>query len=138
MSQHQIIYATKTKHSKKIAEAIGSALGIPAENINTKPVVKDADYLFIVGGIYGGDSSPEMLTYVKTLDPMSVKHAVLITSCASNKQGQDTVRKILKEKNIPVADEFICLGSFLLARMGHPNLEDIQAAVAFSLNQLNK
>lgn len=132
MGRNQIIYATKTKHSKKIAEAIGLALGIPAQNINGNPEIKEAEHLFIVGGIYGGESSPEMLNYVKNLNSMQVKQAVLITSCASNNQGQDSVRKMLQEKNIAVTDEFICLGSFLLAKMGHPNQEDIQAAVTFS------
>ena len=51
MSENRIIYATKTRHSKKIAEAIGKALDIIPYNIASDPVIKETDFLFIVGGI---------------------------------------------------------------------------------------
>ncbi len=134
----KIIYATKTRHSQKIAEAIGDALGVQADNFTSGPVLKDVDLLFIVGGIYGGASLPAFLQYVHTLDKAMVKKAVLVTSCASKKQGQDGIRKILLEKGIPVTNEFICQGSFLFMGMGHPNKKDIQAALNFSQTVLRE
>jgi len=55
------LYATRTKHSKKISETIGSLLNIDAKNITEKPVLNDVDLLFIVGGIYGGASMPDLM-----------------------------------------------------------------------------
>ena len=128
-----IVYATKTRHSKKIAEAIGKTLNIKAENVSGRPVPGDVDLLFIVGGIYGGKSLPELLKFVKSLDAGKIKRAALVTSCASKKQGQDSIRKLLQAKGIEVMDEIICQGSFLFIGFGHPNKTDIQEAVDFAI-----
>lgn len=137
MSNLKVIYATKTKHSKKIAEAIGKSLSIEAFNIKDNPVIEEADAIFIVGGIYGGQSLPELIEFVKNLDGEKIKKAVLITSSASKKQGQASIRSILEEKNINVLDELICQGSFLIMKFGHPNKDDIQEAVDFA-KQISK
>lgn len=131
----QLIYATKTGHSKKIAQAIGAELGIEATDVKDHPKLDDVDLLFIVGGIYGGKSLPEMIDFINTLDGKQVKKAVLITSCVSKKMGQTDIRKTLSEKNIPVMiEEFICQGNFLVFGMGHPNKSDIDDAVLFAKN----
>ena len=132
MSKVRIIYATKTKHSRKLAESVGKALGIQAENVADNLTNVEADLLFIVGGLYGGQSLPELLTFVESLEKEKIGQAALVTSCASGKQGQDSVRKILEEKGISVVDEYVCLGSFLIMKMGHPNQEETQKAIAFA------
>lgn len=63
-----VIYFSKTGHSKKLAEAIGKEINIPVTNINTNEKIKEADLLFIVGGIYAGKSAPEMIKYISSLD----------------------------------------------------------------------
>lgn len=133
MKKPSIVYATKTGHSKKIAEAIGKALNIQAVNVLARPVLGDMDLLFIVGGIYGGESLPELLEFVKSLDVNRIKRAALVTSCASKKQGQDSIRKLLQGKGIEVLGEMICQGSFLFIGFGHPNKKDIQEAVDFAI-----
>ncbi len=128
----KIVYATKTKHSRKLAEAMGERLKVTPQNIkeNTEPAA--AGLLIIAGGIYGGQSLPELLAYVKKLDGAKVKSAALVTSCASGKQGQASVRKILEEKGVKVVDEFICRGSFLFVSVKHPDSKDLKAAADFA------
>lgn len=133
MHKAAIVYATKTGHSRKIATAIGKALGTEAVNITARSVLEGVDLLFIVGGIYGGKSLPGLLNYVKSLDAEKVKKAALVTSCLSKKQGQESIRKILQEKGIAVLGETICRGSFLFLGLGHPNQEDIGEAVDFAV-----
>jgi flavodoxin len=128
----KIIYATMTKHSKKIAEAISKQLNVAAENVKSNPTVENVDLLFIVGGIYGGESTPELIAFVKSLDKNKVKKAALITSCVSLKSKQATVRQSLNDNGIEVIDEFICQGNFLVMGLGHPNNKDIQDAVEFA------
>lgn len=128
----KVVYATKTKHSKKLAEAIAKAMQVQAQNIKEIPAIKDIGLLFIVGGIYGGESLPEMISFIKILDNSKVKKVVLVTSCTSKTTGQVTVRKLLNETNIEIIDEFICQGSFLFFGFGHPNQSDINEAVEFS------
>jgi len=135
----QLIYTSKTGHSKKIARAISEELGIKMNNVKDQPKYKEVDLLYIVGGIYGGKSLPEMLTFMNTLNNKQVKKAVLITSCVSKKTGQTEIRKSLSQKNIEVLDrEFICQGSFLIFGLGHPNKTDTDAAVVFAKNVADK
>lgn len=127
-----VIYATKTKHSKKLAEAIGSFLSAKAKNITEKPALHDIDLLFIVGGIYGGVSMPELLEYIKKLEAPLPKSAAIVTSCASGRQKQIAVRSILEEKGIRVIDEFVCKGSILFVSANHPNAKDLKEATDFA------
>jgi flavodoxin len=127
-----VIYATKTKHSKKLAEAIGKALNVEAKNISENPMI-NADLLFVVGGIYGGVSMPELCEYIKKTKAPLPKYAALVTSCASGSQRQTAVRTALEEKGIKVIDEFVCRGSFLFVSAGHPNAEDVKGASDFAL-----
>ena len=38
-----VVYATKTNHSKKLAEAIGTAIKVSAGNITDNPILQDTD-----------------------------------------------------------------------------------------------
>lgn len=127
-----IVYATKTKHSRKLAEAMGQRLKLVPENILQNSDPKGADLLFILGGIYGGESMPELLAYLQKLDAATVKNVVLMTSCASGKQKQVSARKILEDKGINVLDEFICKGAILFVSLGHPNKKDLTEAANFA------
>jgi flavodoxin len=128
----RLVYATMTKHYKKLADAIAQDLNISAENVKISLKMENVDLMIIVGGIYGGESLPEMLAFVKSLDSNAVKKAVLITSCVTKKMGQKTVRQSLTENGIEVADEYICQGSFLIKALGHPNKNEIKEAVEFT------
>ncbi|MEA4849606.1 MAG: hypothetical protein VB106_20445 [Clostridiaceae bacterium] len=127
MSQISVAYATKTKHSQKLAEAIGKALHVKAEDVKGGSASHEADLLFIVGGIYAGKSSPELTRYVEGLSASQVKMAVLVTSSASaTNRNQPEIRRILTEKNIKVLDEIGCPGNFLFLTSGHPNAADME------------
>lgn len=133
MEKVAVIYATKTKHSKKLAEEIGSVLNVKAKNIIENPDLHDIDLLFIASGIYGGASMPELLNYSKEMEAPALKHIVLVTSCASGKQRQDAVRRVFEEKGVKIIDEFVCKGAFLFVSMNHPNSQDLKDATDFAL-----
>jgi len=137
MEKIAVIYATKTNHSKTLAEAIGSALKVKAKNITENPILHDIDLLFIVGGIYGGASMPDLLTYIQGMEAPALKNSALVTSCASGKQRQDAVRRILEDKGIKVVDEYICKGALLFVSLTHPNAKDIKEAIDFALEIVN-
>ena len=71
MENARVVYATRTQHSKKIAAAIAQALDTKAVDVTDNPRVPETELLFIVAGIYGGDSLPELLSFVTNLDPQS-------------------------------------------------------------------
>ena len=132
MSKTGIVYATKTKHSVKLAEAVGAVLNIKPENIDAKPRFADLDLLFIVGGIYGGESKPELVEYVKSINPAMTKAVALVTNCASGRQKQLTVRKILEDNGIEVVDEFVCKGAIFFVALRHPDKKDLINAIEFA------
>lgn len=138
MTRTAVIYATKTRHSKKLAEAIGSCLNVITRNITEKPALQDIDLLFIVGGIYGGVSMPELLEYINKLEAPLPKSAALVTSCASGRQKQIAVRSILEKKGIRVIDEFVCRGSILFVSASHPNAKDFIEATDFAQKIVSK
>jgi flavodoxin len=128
-----IIYYSKTGHSKKIAEAISTALQIQAEDIKSEPKLSNLDLLFIIGGIYAGKSDPALIAYINKIESTKVKKVALITTCASNKTKQVLARETLVKNNIEVLpEEFICKGNFLLMAHGHPNQTDIKDAVSYA------
>jgi len=128
-----LVYATRTGHSKKIALAVAQALQVDAVDIRTKPVLGNIDLLYIVGGIYGGKSSPDLAAFVKTITGQHVKRAVLMTSSGGKTLTQSEIRQILVGSGVQVIEEeFICQGSILFVGVGHPNANDIQNAIAFA------
>jgi len=137
MSKTGIVYATRTKHSLKIAQAIGSALNSKPENIDSQPRFSDLDLLFIVGGIYGGESKPELVAYVKSINPAVTKAVALVTNCASGRQKQLTVRNILEGNGIAVIDEFVCKGAILFVALRHPDAKDLASAADFAQRVIN-
>ena len=65
-----VSYYSKTGHSKKIAGAIANQLKIPMTDLrNELPLNNEEalDILFILGGLYGGKSAPEMLEAVRRI-----------------------------------------------------------------------
>lgn len=127
MSKISVVYATKTQHSKTLAEAVAKTLGVEAKDIAKYPQPEETDLLFLVGAIYGGKCNPAILTYVSKLDKTLAKKVVLVTTSVSEKlRCQKEVREILKIKEIDIIDEITCTGAFLLVKAGHPNAEDIQ------------
>lgn len=128
-----IVYATKTGHSKKLAEAIAKELHITAQNIKSTPKIDGTEILFIVGGIYGGQSLPELLSYLESLNKDVVKKVALVTSCTSKTTKQNAVRELLSKKGIQVIeDEYVCRGNFLILGLGHPNKYEIEGAVSYA------
>lgn len=130
MNNISVVYATKTQHSKKLAEAIGKEFDVEAKNIAEHPQPKAAGLLFLVGGIYAGRSNPDLISYAEKLDASIARKVVLVTSSASTiHRNQRDLRTLLVKKGIDVVDEITCTGGFLFIKFSHPNKMDIQAVV---------
>lgn len=131
-----VIFATKTGHSRKLAEAIGKELAVEPQEFKQFSGIQPVDLLFLAGGIYAGKSLPEFLGFIQSLQPEMVRKVVLVTSSMGKKTRQETIRQLLLEKGIEVAkDEYTCQGSFLFFGMGHPDASELEAAAAFAREQ---
>ena len=130
MDNVSVVYATKTQHSKKLAEAIGKEFGVEAINVTLHPHAKASGLLFLVGGIYAGKCHPDLLSYAEKLDASITSKVVLVTSSASTRnRSQKDIRALFVRKGIEVVDEITCTGGFLFIKFSHPNKKDIQAVV---------
>ena len=125
----QILYATMTGHSRKIANAIAQKTGLPVHDLAAQPRIPDCDLLFIVSGIYGGECKPELLAHAQQI---KAKRVVLITS-STRGIAQGGLRATLTRAGLTVdAREYQCKGSFLFAAMGHPNRVELNEAAEFA------
>jgi flavodoxin len=133
MKNIAVVYATRTRHSQKNAEAIAAALGVRAQNVTEQPKARPLGLLILVGGIYGGQCHPALAEYAQSLDGTLIQKAALVTSSASKHASQTAVSEILEQKGISVVEEMRCPGNFLFLRAGHPNSGDLDDAAGFAV-----
>lgn len=134
-----VVYATRTQHSKKIAEAIGQEFAVKAQDVQAYLEPQTADMQFIVGGIYGGKEHPALLAYAEKLVPATAGKVVLVTSSLFKKQRQQKeFRRIMEEKGIEIAAEIGTDGAFLFFKASHPTEEDIQAVAQAAKEAVEK
>lgn len=127
-----VVFQSMTGHSRKIAKAAASVLGVEAQPIATAALPEGCELLFIVGGIYGGKSDPKLIQWIEELYLTGIRLAVLMGASVREK-AQPMLRAALEKKGIRVLDEeFHCLGSFLLLRFGHPNQDELRQAAQFA------
>ncbi|NMA07349.1 MAG: hypothetical protein GX928_06560 [Ruminococcaceae bacterium] len=139
MSNISVVYATKTQHSKKLAEAIGKVFDVEAKNITEYPHPEAAGLLFLVGGIYAGKSNPDLLSYAEKLDASITGKVVLVTSSASAiHRNQRDLHALLVGKGIDIVDEITCPGGFLFIKFSRPNKRDIQSVTEAAKNLSGK
>lgn len=67
MDNISVVFATKTEHSRKLAEAIGKEFGVKAKNITESIQPEETGLLFLVGGIYSGKSNHALCPMPKSL-----------------------------------------------------------------------
>ena len=134
----KVAYFSRTKHSEKIAEALAEALHVEARNLAKNPTFTSVDLLFLVGGIYEGESSKEMLEWVKKVKPINVQRVALITNCVTMKYTQKAVAMALRDNYIEMQGEVVVQGRFLLAGMGHPKDDDIDQVITFAKTVIDK
>ncbi|HPE68245.1 MAG TPA: flavodoxin domain-containing protein [Thermotogota bacterium] len=128
-----VVYYSMTGHSRKIAAAIASEFGVTPCDSKKNPQLGETDLLFVLGGIYGGKSSPKLLHFLEKLEAKKVKRAAILTSSGPGTTQQPQVRQALQKKGIEcVPEEYCCKGSFLFFNLGHPNQQEIQHAVEFA------
>lgn len=130
MKKVNVVYATKTQHSKKLAEAIAKEFSVTAKNVEKFPEPEESDLLYLVGGIYAGKSNPMLLSYAERLNTSFARKVILVTSSVSiSHRSQRDLYALLRKRGIDVADEITCTGGLLFLKFTHPNKVDIQTIV---------
>jgi flavodoxin len=119
-----------TGNSRKIAEAIGTQLGVTPQNVAENPAPAVTDTLVIVGGIYGGKSRKELTNFINSLDPAKATRAAVVTTSGAGRKrtAPAEVVGLLKNKGITVLGELNVRGKAFIFPTGHPNEADLKEA----------
>lgn len=127
-----IRYYTKTGNTKKLADAIGEALGIGAETVDV-PLTDAVDVLFLGSSVYAAGVDDKIKEFIQKLDTSKVKCVVNFSTAALLPSTYPQVSKLLAEKNIHLDKrEFHCRGSFMFTHKGKPDENDLSAVKAFA------
>jgi flavodoxin len=131
--KRKVIYVSRTGNTKKVAEAIASAIGIDAGSPDAFDATEACDLLFLGGAVYGGELSPEMKGFVERLDPKKVARVAVFCTAVMGEKANDLMKGLLGARGIPVADEsFACRGKFLWMNRKSPNADELRRAREFA------
>ena len=132
MMKIAVRYYTKTGNTKRLAEAIGEAVGAEALPIST-PVTEPVDILFLGNSYYAFSIDPEVRSFVKSLDRNMVGKIVNFGSAAMLNSTYKKVKAEADRIGIPMDErEFHCKGEFKGVHKGKPDENDLKAAAAFA------
>ncbi len=125
-------YYTKTGNTKRLAEAVASAVGAEALPL-TSPIEEPVDILFLGNSYYAFSIDPEVRSFIRSLDKDKVGRIVNFGSAAMLNSTWKKVKAEADKKGIPMEKrEFHCKGEFKGLHKGRPNSEDLAAAAAFA------
>ena len=125
-------YYTKTGNTKRLAEAIGKAVGAEALPIST-PVTEPVDILFLGNSYYAFSIDPEVRNFVKSLDKNKVGKIVNFGSAAMLNSTYKKVKAEADRAGIPMDErEFHCKGEFKGVHKGKLDENDLKAAAEFA------
>ncbi len=125
-------YYTRTGNTKRLAEAVASAVGAEALPIST-PVAEPVDVLFLGNSYYAFSIDPEVRDFIRSLDKSKVGKIVNFGSAAMLNSTWKKVKAEADKVGIPMDEhEFHCKGEFKGIHKGRPNEDDLQAASEFA------
>lgn len=105
--QFAIRYYSKLGHTKKIANAMGKAIGIKALSIEKEEkLVEYADTLFLGGAPYANIMDVKLKNYANNLDSSLVGEVILFTTSNWSRRTVYGLKKILKKKGIKVRNNY--------------------------------
>lgn len=125
-------YYTKTGNTKRLAEAIGQAVGAEALSVDT-PITDKVDILFLGNSYYAFSIDPEVRKFVSSLDKNKVGKIVNFGSAAMLNSTYKKVKAEADKAGIPMDErEFHCKGEFKGLHKGKPDESDLKAATEFA------
>lgn len=131
MSNIAIRYCTRTGHSRQLAEAIGAALNLPAEDISV-PLEEPVDKLFLCNGMYASRVDKQVRLFLEQ-NADRCGEVVNVCSSATGRSTRKSLLKLAEKYAFTLSGrEFRCKGAFHFMAKEHPTEEDLKAAAAFA------
>lgn len=131
-----IRYYTKTGNTKKLAEAIGSAINVEAKTVD-EHLTEDVDILFLGSAVYAAGIDSKIKDFIANIN-VNVGEVVNFSSAALIESTYSQVKKQVEAKGLKMSeDEFHCRGAFKFVHRGRPNDEDLKNAQEFAKRIVN-
>ena len=128
-----IRYFTRSKkgNTKKLADAVSAALGIPALDVSDD-LPEKVDRLILINAMYAADIDAEVKAFlIRNKD--KIGELVNMNTSASGASTLKAVKKAADAQGIPVSDrEFHCAASWIFINKGLPNEDDLKRAGEFA------
>lgn len=126
-----IRYYTKTGNTKKLAEAIGSAINVEAKTVD-EALTEDIDILFLGSAVYAAGIDTKIKEFIRNID-VEVGQVVNFSSAALIESTYGQVKKEVEAKGLKMCeDEFHCRGAFKFVHRGRPNDDDLKDVQEFA------
>lgn len=126
-----IRYFSRGGNTKKLAEAIASAVGAKALTVD-QPLAEKADVLFLGSSVYAAGVDESIKRFLAD-NKENIGTIVNFSTAALIPSTYNQVKKLASEHGIAISErEFHCRGSFSLLHRGHPNAEDCKNAGEFA------
>ena len=131
-----IRYYTKTGNTKKLAEAIGSAINVEAKTVD-EPLTEDIDILFLGSAVYVAGIDQKIKDFIKNIN-VNVGEVVNFSSAALIESTYKQVKKEVEAKGLKMSEnEFHCRGAFKFVHRGRPNDDDLRDVQEFAKRIIN-
>ncbi len=129
-----VVYFSRGKKTRKVAEVIAKELGTEAIDIKKEqPDASMADLLVVGSGTYGSKPGKPLTAYLEDLSIVNDKYAVCFATGMWNpKPTLSAMQKVLKVKGYRILEGFTCYGKWLFIKKGHPTTEDLNKAQEFA------
>lgn len=124
-------YFTRGGNTKKLADAIGNAVGVQAETVDIN-LDEKVDILFLGCSYYAFDMDAKVKKFI-TANKDKIGKLVMFGSSAMMKSMKKPMLKVLDGTGVELCDdEFHCRGEFGPANKGKPDDTDLAAAAEFA------
>ena len=128
-------YFSKNGGTRKLAEAIGNAVGAEAKGVET-PLEKYADVVFLGSSVYGGKPDPAVLSFISA-NAKNIGKIVVFGSACTSKSTYPAIKSAAAGNAVNTAEMFFqCKGEFLFLNKGRPNAQDCADAAEFARKQV--
>lgn len=112
-------YQSRGGNTKAAAKVIAREAGAVALSID-EPLKEPVDLLFIGGGVYLWDADPELITFIRQLEPSQAGRIADFATSGRMSSTNSRIRKLAAEKGIPVCSKGL---SMKLLLQGHSGLK---------------
>ena len=132
-----IRYFTRSKkgNTKKLADAVSSAIGIDAIDVSVD-LSEKVDRLFLINAMYAANIDNEVKEFLSR-NKDNIGEVINMNTSASGASTWKAVKKVTDKLSIKLSDrEFHCAASWIFINKGLPSDEDYARAKEFAVSMI--